>query len=79
MTDAYTDAKETYARVARLAPDDPDVQLQLASSAQTAGDTDTAIAAYERFLEIAPDHPSAPLVKEELKELRTPAPTAPTG
>jgi tetratricopeptide (TPR) repeat protein len=79
MTDAYTDAKNTYAKVARLAPEDPDVQLQLASAAQTAGDTDTAIAAYERFLKIAPDHPSAPLVTEELKELRNPAPTAPTG
>jgi tetratricopeptide (TPR) repeat protein len=79
MTDAYTDAKNTYSKVARLAPDDPDVQLQLASAAQTSGDTDTATAAYERFLKIAPDHPSAPLVQEELKELRTPAPTTPTG
>ena len=79
MTDAYTDAQNTYAKVARLAPTDPDVQLQLASAAQTAGDTDAAIAAYERFLKIAPDHPSAPLVQQELKELRTPAPTTPTG
>ena len=79
MTEAYTDAKNTYARVARLAPEDPDVQLQLASAAQTAGDTETAIDAYETFLEIAPDHPSASLVQQELKELRTPAPTAPTG
>ena len=35
--------------------------------AQTAGDTPTAIAAYKRFLKLAPDDPSAPQVKAQLK------------
>ena len=73
MSAAYEEAKDAYARVARLNPDDPDVQLQLASAAESAGDTQAAIAAYEKFLKIAPDHGSAPLVREQLKQLRTPA------
>ena len=38
------------------------------------GDTKAAIAAYKRFLELAPDDPSAPLVKQELKRLKSAVP-----
>jgi len=38
------------------------------------GDTGAAITAYQHFLELAPDDPSAPLVKQELKRLTSAVP-----
>lgn len=70
LQEAYAQAKETYAAVAELTPDDPTVQLQLADAALNSGDTETAIGAYERFLELAPNDPSAQLVEQELERLR---------
>ena len=67
---AYGQAKDTYQTLAELNPDDPTVQLQLADASLNAGDTATAIEAYERFLELAPNDPSAPLVKQEIERLR---------
>ena len=69
LQEAHGQAKTTYQRIAKLAPDDPSVQIQLADAALNAGDAPTAIAAYKRFLQLAPDDPSAPLVREELKRL----------
>jgi tetratricopeptide (TPR) repeat protein len=63
-------AQRTYERIARLAPRDPQVQLLLASAAEGANDLDAAIAAYGRFLKLAPEDSSAPAVKRALKELR---------
>ena len=40
-------------------------------TASVASDTKTAVAAYERFLKLAPDDPSAPAVKRQLKQLRS--------
>jgi outer membrane protein assembly factor BamD (BamD/ComL family) len=45
------------------------VQLELAQTAQSASDYATAIAAYKKFLKLAPDDPSAPDVKRLLKQL----------
>jgi tetratricopeptide (TPR) repeat protein len=67
---ASKDAQRTYERIARLDPRDPQLQLLLASSAEQAGDLQAAIAAYERFLELAPEDSSAPAVRRALKELR---------
>ncbi len=67
---AYSRAVSTYQRIARLQPNDPNVQLELASTAQQTNDLTTAIASYERFLELAPDDPSAAIVKRQLKQLR---------
>ena len=53
-----------------LQPQDPNVQLELAQAAQQVGDATTAIAAYERFLKLAPDDPSASVVRQQLKQLR---------
>lgn len=61
---------ETFKRVAELSPRDPNVQLELAQAAQQAGDSATTIAAYERFLELAPEDPTAPEVRRILKQLR---------
>ncbi len=68
--DASAQAVEQYKKLAALEPDDPSVQLELAQSAQSAGDVVTTIAAYEAFLKLAPDDPTAPEVKRILKQLR---------
>ncbi len=67
---AFTDATETYDRIVVLAPRDPNVQLELAQTAQQAGNTVKAIAAYNRFLELAPDDPTAPLVRQQIAQLQ---------
>jgi tetratricopeptide (TPR) repeat protein len=66
---AYEQAKLRYADVARLQPEDASVQLQLAQAAENANDLPSAIAAYEQFLKLAPDDPSAPAVRDRVKLL----------
>ncbi len=63
VVDAYRD-------VVKLLPEDPNVQLELAGAAEQAGDYTTAIGAYERFLELAPDDTQAPIVKQQVELLR---------
>ena len=70
MQAAYGRAKNVYQRVARVEPGDASLQLQLADAAVNSGDTQTAIAAYRRFLKLAPEDPSAPLVKLEIQRLQ---------
>jgi tetratricopeptide (TPR) repeat protein len=69
LQSAYNSAKLEYAALADLDKQDASVQLQLADAALNAGDTQSAVAAYKRFLELAPDDPIAPSVREELKRL----------
>ena len=71
MQSAYSAAVGAYKRVAKKTPNDPTVQLQLASTAESANDAKTAIAAYKRFLKLAPDDPSAPQVKQHVKQLES--------
>jgi hypothetical protein len=59
-----------YQKLAKLDPAEPSIQLQLGQQAQAAGDTATAIAAYQTYLKLAPDEPSAPQVKAQLKQLK---------
>ena len=66
LQDASTNAAQAVAAYKRL----PNVQLELAQAAQQTGDAATAIAAYERFLKLAPDDPSATIVQEQLKQLK---------
>ena len=70
MQTAYQQAMGAYSRLARVVPDDAGVQLQLAEAALNAGDTQAAIAGYQRFLKLAPDDPSAPLVRQQIERLR---------
>ncbi|HSI98381.1 MAG TPA: tetratricopeptide repeat protein [Gaiellaceae bacterium] len=77
MTAAYSEAQqaasksvEMYRRIAELSPNDPSTQLELAQAAQQAGDITTAISAYEAFLRLAPDDPTAVEVERILKQLR---------
>jgi Flp pilus assembly protein TadD len=77
--DAQTEATlavDAYEQLAKLQPDDPNVQLELAQAAQQTGDAATAIAAYEQFLELAPDDPNASIVRDQLKRLREAAASA---
>ena len=71
MQSAYGSAVAQYKKVAARTPNDPTAQLQLASTAENAGDNKTAIAAYKRFLKLAPDDPSATEVKKHIKALRS--------
>jgi tetratricopeptide (TPR) repeat protein len=67
---ASAQAVEQYRKIAALQPNDPSVQLELAQAAQAANDTGTTIAAYQRFLELAPNDPTAPEVRRILKQLK---------
>jgi tetratricopeptide (TPR) repeat protein len=69
LNGAYTEAVGTYQRLAKVVPDDESVQLDLADTAQRANDMPTAIAAYKRFLELAPDSPQAELIRQQIKQL----------
>jgi cytochrome c-type biogenesis protein CcmH/NrfG len=63
-------AQRTYERVVKLSPRDPQLRLLLASTAEQAGDVNSAIRAYEAFLRLAPEDSSAPAVRDALGELR---------
>jgi tetratricopeptide (TPR) repeat protein len=67
---ASAQAVEMYRRIAAASPGDPNVQLELAQAATNAGDATTAIGAYEKFLKIAPDDPTAPEVRRIVKQLQ---------
>jgi Flp pilus assembly protein TadD len=66
---AYGEAVTTYQQLVKVAPKDPNVQLELAQAAQQANDTTTAITAYRAFLKLAPDDPNAAIVRQQLKQL----------
>ncbi|CAN5652844.1 hypothetical protein BH20ACT14_BH20ACT14_15960 [soil metagenome] len=68
-------AVDTYRRVAAVTPNDPNAQLELAQTATDSGDYATAITAYEDFLKIAPDDPTAVEVRRLLKQLRAQSPS----
>ena len=67
---ASAQAVEMYKKIAALQPNDPTVQLELAQAAQSANDTATIIAAYEAYLKLAPDDPTAPEVRRILKQYK---------
>lgn len=70
MQTAFQQAQRAYAELARRSPEDASLQLQLADAAVNAGDTATALEAYRRFLQLAPDDPNAPLVRQTIEQLR---------
>lgn len=71
---SYQSAKKSeeasYKKLADLNPNDATTQIQLGQAAQAANDTPTAIAAFEKFLKLAPTDPLAPQVKAALKSLK---------
>ncbi|MFL6034616.1 MAG: tetratricopeptide repeat protein [Gaiellaceae bacterium] len=81
MTAAYSQAVGAYQDVAKANPNDPSIQFALAQTAEQATDTKTAIAAYKRFLKLAPEDPTAPAIRQRIKQLNQQAqlPTVSTG
>jgi tetratricopeptide (TPR) repeat protein len=68
--ESFRKAEETYDKLVLAAPNDPNVQLELAQAAQQSGNYPKAIAAYEKFLKLAPDDPSASIVKQQIAQLK---------
>ena len=60
----------TYQKIGKLQPNEPGVQLQLAQTAESIGDYAAAIAAYKRFIRIAPDDASVPQAQARIKTLQ---------
>jgi regulator of sirC expression with transglutaminase-like and TPR domain len=58
-----------YESLTLLVPDDPSLWLSLGIASQEASDYESAIAAYKKFLELAPNDPSAPQVKQQIEIL----------
>ena len=79
MTEALTNAVAAYKLVAKAQPNDSAIQFELAQTAETANDLPTAVAAYKRFLELAPEDQSAPAVKERITLLEERLAPAPEG
>lgn len=67
---AAAGAVSTYKKVVALSPNDPNVQLELANAAAQANETKTETAAFVKFLKLAPNDPSAPFVRSQLKSLK---------
>lgn len=76
---AYGDAVATYKKLAKLQPDVATTQEELALAADQAGDTKTALAAYSRYLKLAPDANDAAQVKQRIAQLRATTTLSPTG
>lgn len=74
MQTTYRDALGVYQKLAQRSPKDPILQLQLANAAESASDTTTALAAYKRFVKLAPDDPSTPAIKTRIKQLQASSP-----
>lgn len=68
--DDYNNAEKINLRIVKLNPKDATAQLNLGQSAQSAGDTKQAIAAYNRYIKLAPDDPTVAAVKQQIKALK---------
>jgi tetratricopeptide (TPR) repeat protein len=71
LNESYTKAVAAYKKVAAAEPNDAAVQFELAQTAEAANQTETAIAAYKRFLELAPEDQTADAVRERIKLLES--------
>ena len=75
----YAGAVGVYQNITGLRPKDPQGFFDLASIAINAGDKNTAMLAFTRFLELDPQSPDAPAVKDWLTQATakpTPSPTS---
>jgi tetratricopeptide (TPR) repeat protein len=67
---AFAREQKVFEQLTLLIPDDPSVFLSLGFAAQQANDIKSAVAAYEKFLKLAPNDPTAPTVKQQLQFLK---------
>ncbi len=63
-------AEQTYQKLVKLTPKDANAELQLAQAAQAAADAKVALAAYQRFLALAPQDPLAPGIRKQVAQLK---------
>jgi tetratricopeptide (TPR) repeat protein len=71
---AYASALSSYQQLAKLQPEQPTIQFQLAQAAESAGQTTVAVAAYKRYLKLDPQSSIAPQVKARIVQLQPPPP-----
>jgi tetratricopeptide (TPR) repeat protein len=74
----YEGATSLYGEITELTPKDPQAFFDMATIAISAGDTNTALLAFNKFLELDPKSPDAPQVKawiEENSQNSTPKPS----
>jgi tetratricopeptide (TPR) repeat protein len=72
--ESYRGAADAYKKLIGVLPDaeeaeQPSIFLQLAFAAQSANDLKEAIAAYRRYLVVAPDSPNEEGVRQQIKQL----------
>jgi tetratricopeptide (TPR) repeat protein len=67
---AFQQARDMYKELAGLTPDDSSVQFSIAQASEQAGDYTSAIAAYKRFMKLAPDDPNVPAIRQQIKLLQ---------
>jgi tetratricopeptide (TPR) repeat protein len=84
ITEAYTKAAALYEQVVATHPDDEALlQLALGDAAYQARNTPLAVKAYKRFVKLAPDDPSAPYARQQIKQAQAGAgnavPIQPSG
>jgi regulator of sirC expression with transglutaminase-like and TPR domain len=75
---ALQKVERTYQRAARAAAgtsNEPGAQLQVANVALRINDVKTAIAAYKRYLKLAPNGPNAAAVRQTIRQLQASLPT----
>jgi tetratricopeptide (TPR) repeat protein len=58
-----------YQKIAKLTPDEPSALINVAQTAQLAGESQTELTAYKSFLKRFPDDPLAPDVRRQVKQL----------
>jgi cytochrome c-type biogenesis protein CcmH/NrfG len=76
----YQSATSVYGEITGLRPKDAQSFFEMASVAINGGDTDTALLAFSRFLELDPQSPDAPAVKDWIEQnAPSPAPTKGSG
>jgi tetratricopeptide (TPR) repeat protein len=74
-TAAFKKAESAYKRAVKIRPSDQFTVFELGRSADIAGDSKTALAAYRRFLKLAPHDPSASRIRQRIAQLTVTAPT----
>jgi len=77
VTGAYSKVASVYKQAvdaSKGTSNEPSALLQWAGAAQSANDVATAVAAYKKFLKIAPDNPNAATVRQTLAQLEASLP-----
>jgi cytochrome c-type biogenesis protein CcmH/NrfG len=66
---AAQNAVGVFKRITQVAPNDPQAWIELGQTAQSVGDSTTAISAYKRAIKLEPDSSNVPLLKQQIKTL----------